>query len=198
VTQEETAMKIVAMAAMTVAVMTGAMATNARAFDVKVDQKVAVCMAPGAGLTRTVMAEAITSRMFKKIGLIIKWHATHCPSQGIQITLQFDTPTTQKPGALGYAVLNEGTRIVVFYDRILALYNDRSLPLVLAHVLTHEITHVLEGISRHSDSGLMKAFWSREDINGMGIRPMEFSDEDITLIYNGLAYPSNMLTAAAH
>jgi hypothetical protein len=28
---------------------------------------------------------------------------------------------------------------------------------VLAHVLVHEITHILQGIDRHSESGVMKS-----------------------------------------
>ena len=38
---------------------------------------------------------------------------------------------------------------------------------VLGHVLAHQVTHVLQGIARHSAEGLMAALWSTEDVRRM-------------------------------
>jgi len=38
---------------------------------------------------------------------------------------------------------------------------------VLAHVLVHEVTHILQGIPRHSESGVMKAQWDSNDFAQM-------------------------------
>jgi hypothetical protein len=54
-------------------------------------------------------------------------------------------------------------------------------------VLAHEITHILQGISRHSASGVMKARWTINDFAGMSIHPLRFEEEDVDLIYEGLA-----------
>jgi hypothetical protein len=58
--------------------------------------------------------------------------------------------------------------------------------IVLGYVLVHEITHILEGISRHSESGLMKAHWDKADFFYMRGNALRFAQEDIKLIYLGL------------
>ena len=57
---------------------------------------------------------------------------------------------------------------------------------MLAHVLAHEITHILQGIKRHSKTGVMKAKWSYEDIRKMTWKPLPFAEEDIRLIHLGM------------
>ena len=66
-------------------------------------------------------------------------------------------------------------------------YRKPQLPIVLGHVLVHEITHILQGIQRHSASGVMKAYWDREDCGQMTWKPLRFEPEDVDLIYVGLA-----------
>jgi hypothetical protein len=60
------------------------------------------------------------------------------------------------------------------------------VPPLLAHVMAHEIAHVLQGISRHSTSGLMKAHWDKTDMRDLSWKPMPFAEEDIVLIYLGV------------
>ncbi|MCX6629969.1 MAG: hypothetical protein NTW28_20320 [Candidatus Solibacter sp.] len=55
-----------------------------------------------------------------------------------------------------------------------------------AHVLVHEIAHVLQRIDRHSDSGVMKAHWSQADYEVMARKPLPLAAEDIILIRRGL------------
>ena len=90
------------------------------------------------------------------------------------------------PGALAYALPYEGVHIRVFYDRV-----ERVVPgltaVVLAHVLVHETTHILEGIYRHSDSGVMKAAWTKQDHLQMQVEALSFAPEDVKLIRLGLA-----------
>jgi hypothetical protein len=50
-----------------------------------------------------------------------------------------------------------------------------------------KITHILEGVTRHSAYGVMKARWVIEDYSQMQLKSLEFADEDIDLIYRGLA-----------
>jgi hypothetical protein len=71
----------------------------------------------------------------------------------------------------------------------------------VAHVLVHEITHVIEGVTRHSASGIMKARWDTRDYFDMRRRPHAFAQEDVSLIYDGLKIPrvasAAMLTSVA-
>jgi hypothetical protein len=58
---------------------------------------------------------------------------------------------------------------------------------VLGHVLVHEITHILQGIDRHSETGVMKARWTAQDYSKMTWEPLPFTPEDIDLIQRGLS-----------
>jgi hypothetical protein len=71
----------------------------------------------------------------------------------------------------------------------------------MAHVLVHEITHMLEGTCRHSATGIMKAHWDYRDYCEMRGRPLLLAQEDVDLIYNGLkaprVAPAGVVTRAA-
>ena len=58
--------------------------------------------------------------------------------------------------------------------------------ILLAHVLVHEIAHILEGVNTHSESGIMKALWSDEDLFEMMKKPLTFTASDIRIIRFGL------------
>ena len=88
--------------------------------------------------------------------------------------------------SLAYALPYEGTHIVVFQDRILRMRGVHSVPRLLAHVMAHEITHILEGIGRHSGEGVMKAHWTKDDFVAMARKPLEFAKDDVELIQAGL------------
>jgi len=77
--------------------------------------------------------------------------------------------------------------IVIFYDRVQQAAHPDLIPCLLAHVLVHEITHILQGFSRHSDQGVMKASWDGSDYSAMAWKPLAFAREDIDLIHLGLA-----------
>ena len=53
--------------------------------------------------------------------------------------------------------------------------------------MVHEIAHLLQGIQRHSDTGIMKARWKADDLGGMRKAPLPFIQQDVDLIYSGLA-----------
>jgi hypothetical protein len=74
---------------------------------------------------------------------------------------------------------------VVFYDRV--QQSDPNLVThVLAYTFVHEITHILEGITRHSKHGIMKAHWDTEDRFQIVLGYLDFAPEDFDLIYRGL------------
>ena len=102
------------------------------------------------------------------------------------VDLATDTPKQLRPGALGFALPYEGTHITVFYDRVLQTVDSKMVPAVLAHVLVHEITHILEGCDWHTSAGIMKASWTRADYKQMARQPLSFTGEDLQLIQFGL------------
>ena len=108
-----------------------------------------------------------------------------------------DTSRELKPGALAFARPYEGVHIDVFYDRVRAATEPELTPNVLAHVLVHEITHILQGTCRHSDTGVMKARWNHEDYMEMRLNPLSFTEEDVQLIRAGLAGRTNAGTLVA-
>jgi hypothetical protein len=89
--------------------------------------------------------------------------------------------------AMPYA--DSGIRIVIFYDRVDPLLRGHNAPAatILGYVLAHEIAHVLQGVARHSETGIMRARWTDNDFKQMGIRVLMFTAEDIQLIRRHLA-----------
>jgi hypothetical protein len=43
---------------------------------------------------------------------------------------------------------------------------------------------MIEGMDRHSETGLMKAHWSKKEIEEMCFRPLSLAPEDVQLIHN--------------
>jgi hypothetical protein len=150
-----------------------------------VDQHVTVCMA-NMDIRLENRTKEVASDIFAGIGVKILWHSPrNCPAGAILITLSNDTPASLFPGALAYALPYERTHIVVFYDRVKSKSKPGSTSCLLGHVLAHEVTHILQGLARHSESGLMKAQWTGADYQQMTWEPLQFTDDDVTLIHSG-------------
>lgn len=153
-------------------------------------QKVTVYVQNDADVSDPVTnrAEELAASMFATIDVKIEWRngepSASSSRQAIAIRLARNTPKTEKPGALAYAKPCEGVHIVVFWDRMEVGLIPTEL---LAHVMVHEITHILEGISRHSESGIMRAQWTEDDHKMMKKHPLSFAPEDVGLIHRGLA-----------
>jgi hypothetical protein len=136
-------------------------------------------------------AKGVTSLIFADAGVRIKWRCgepdrweTPMP---ILINLTSHTPDELLPGALAYARVFEGVHIRIFLDRLRPGATDpRVGTFLLAHVMAHEITHILEGTDRHSGVGVMKCRWSSAEINRMTVKPLLLAPEDVKLIHHGL------------
>jgi hypothetical protein len=157
----------------------------------KTNDSVPVCIERGAYSREIDPATMMASRMFGAIGVKIEWHDDRrfCATPGAQtiaISFSHQTPADRLPGALAYALPYEGVHIEVFYDRIEQGYPPDIRPALLAHVLVHEITHILEGVSQHSDRGIMKAHWDAGDRAGMLRIPLSFAPQDVVMIHEGL------------
>ena len=174
-------MKIRSVAVMAVMIGTSVLA-NAVPAD---ERKVMVCMAPMADIRLEKRTKAVSSGIFAEIGVKIQWRGlSNCPTEGILITFSNETPASVMPGALAYALPHEGRHIVVFFDRVTK--KPGYVSILLGHVIAHEVTHILQGMVRHSESGVMKANWTGADYQQMSREPLQFTDHDVLLIYLGL------------
>jgi hypothetical protein len=140
------------------------------------------------------IAEGISSRMLGTAGVAVQWrfgesrsHDDIAADRTIIVNFEMQAPPGSDPASLSYALPYEGVHIVVFYDRIQGLSRYPNLRrTILAHVLTHEIVHMLQGIGRHSKAGVMKAHWDGRDYLDMTWRTLPFTSEDVELIRSGL------------
>jgi hypothetical protein len=145
---------------------------------------------------------ALASAIFDRIGVRLIWHRGELPvakSAGRTDTSRpvFGIRTVDHrlesaaPGALASAriVGSSGTEIVAYKDRLQRFLADSgSLSReAAAYVLAHELAHVMQGVARHSDSGIMKAIWSSKDCDAMASHQLAFTRLDIELIHQGLA-----------
>jgi hypothetical protein len=157
---------------------------------------VVVCLKNTGAVTLPVLdlARITASRVFATIDVQIKWHDGDQPSAGTSaaaiIAGQIDTHVAGEshPGALAYALPYQtaGTRIHVFIERMPPLGQGRSNGVFLGYVLAHEIGHVLQGFSSHSNAGVMKAQWDGNDIQRMLSYSLSFSEADVMMIHTGL------------
>jgi hypothetical protein len=142
-------------------------------------------------------AKKTAKEMSRRIGVSIDWRAGELPRDlpgrhaAIEIQVISDPSEDHLPDALAYVELSRRSpRIFVLANRLKTRIHPGLAPAVLAHVLVHESTHVLQGGGRHSETGVMKARWESVDHAQMAFRPLEFTQLDIDLIHARLAAPA--------
>ena len=153
-----------------------------------------ICMGLGFDVQPLFKAQKLASTMFTGIGIRTDWRTRGdaCSQRGpIIVNLLYDSAPSDHPDAWGYAMPYEGAHVVIFWDRIQRKMPPTKAPILLAHVLVHEITHILEGVGRHSKSGIMKAKWDENDLFQMFKKPLGFDTRDLELIRRGVAARSS-------
>jgi hypothetical protein len=173
------------------------------------DSTVAVCVPEGTNYpgVNLYWAKKVASTMFAHAGVHIRWQAgqpeSHQSQPLIVLSLTSSTPENFPPNIFAYAQVFEGVHIRIFVDHVVErAHRLTSLGTsLLAHVMVHEITHMLQGVNRHSQEGIMKATWTHAEIQRMVVAPLSFAPEDIRLIHAGLAEklraPKPLLNAAS-
>ncbi|HEY7333961.1 MAG TPA: hypothetical protein VH639_03690 [Bryobacteraceae bacterium] len=158
---------------------------------------VTVCLGRAADGLPDDMVRNEASRIFSAIPVRIVWQSEDAceVNDAIRVHLRGQTPSTLMPGALAFARPYQGTYIEIFYDRVraMALPDDRRR--LLAYVLVHEITHILQGACRHSEAGIMKANWRDHDFAEMRYGDLKFTAEDVRLVQEGLKTRAQRLEA---
>jgi hypothetical protein len=128
--------------------------------------------------------------MIAKAGVQIIWHSGRPEAKrgGMPILIDIVPNTTKRlhGNAIAYSQPFEGVHITILWDRLRGAPDSAVMTGLLAHVLVHEITHILQRMNHHSREGIMKANWTREDILQMLQKPLSFDPEDVRLIHLGL------------
>jgi hypothetical protein len=105
---------------------------------------------------------------------------------------------TDQRTPLGFSFLNvvNGTPFLatVYPDRVksTALTSNTTFGTLLGRVVAHEIGHLLLNRNMHAAAGLMKAHWTRDDLNN---KDWSFADDEVATI-QAAAERRNMRPAA--
>lgn len=139
-------------------------------------------------------ARAIVTRMYRQIGVRIVWRDGEPKpgaAQAARHTVQIRYGSVPKGAHVlaAAAPFGVGVRTVtVDYPRIRAVAGRTEREqAILAHVLAHEIGHILQGTDWHADTGVMKANWRSADYESMQRGPLAFTTDDVQLIHRGIA-----------
>jgi hypothetical protein len=137
------------------------------------------------------IAQATASRAFEQIGVELKWgsvkNADVSKDDPLVITILDEAPANLAAGALADALPFERVHIRIFYGRVAGLIPLRNqAPVVLGHVMTHEIAHMLQEVDYHAKTGIQKARWSDDDFSAMLRGGLGFEEFDKILIRRGI------------
>ena len=152
------------------------------------EQKVTVRIQDSSVVPNPVWSQArnMAIKIFSTANVRIDWRTdAKKPGEGAIVVRMVAAPVDSLPGALASTQVYDGVHITVFWDRIEHPARPASMGVILAHVLVHEITHILQRIDRHSESGIMKAAWVNQDYRDMAWKPLSFTPRDIVLICLG-------------
>ena len=171
----------------------------------QIEETVTVFLSNTAIVPSQIMfvSQSLAARMFVSAGVRIVWRSgwpanlRSSRDRTIVVKLTNNTPANYLPGVPAYALPYQGEQITVFYDRVEQTVFPSAVPTLLAHLLVHEITHILQGIARHSESGVMKPHWDRNDYMAMEKKPLPFTEKDVDLIHRGFALGAGALVASA-
>jgi hypothetical protein len=146
-----------------------------------------------------MVAQRTATDLLEPAGVRLVWHGGTARAEALGPNVlqlrfiptapaEFCTREQKHALAVSRPFASDGTPILLFDDRIsefTASARDRA-PFVLGHIMAHVIGHMLEGISRHSASGLMRACWTPTDVFFMTRAGLPFAEEDRTLIRLGM------------
>jgi hypothetical protein len=144
-------------------------------------------------------AERELARVYDAIGVRVEWdHAAHHADEGAALHVILvaheagDLRRTRDSVMAATLWTARGTPVVyVFYRRVEAeaARYAVSVALVLACALSHELGHVLMPERGHSQEGLMRACWGRDDFHRADQGQLRFSADEAARIRTRLFAP---------
>ena len=167
-------------------------AAPANGRDVKTAKEAMIVCGDFGGLEGPGVAvgQGVAAQILHKAGISLQWRSSNkaCtgPGGGLIVSTSVATPVGKSPGVMASASVFEGRHVVVFADRLQKTFRRDQVGVVLGHVLAHEIVHLLQGLDRHSEQGLMKAKWELSDYDEMRRKPMDLPEQDLDFIQDGM------------
>ena len=142
--------------------------------------------------TTVFRATRQASRVFAKIGTTVRFHNSRTNKKagaGLELDMYIGmgAPAGMNSAALALShPFRQDGRIEVFYSRIQEYKPVECRDVVIAYILAHEITHVLEGMQHHAPTGVMKEKWDRADLKKIQAAKLEFDPSDVDFIRAGI------------
>lgn len=159
-----------------------------------------------AGVSEKLLshAEEETTYLLKRAGAQVEWIDCAVPGRDAEaavlsqpapcgaplnsreLALSIDARPANKrfdSDAAGYSQVSartgQGSYAGIFYDRVTdaAMRSGASVSDILGGVAAHEIGHLLLGLRSHSEAGIMRASWSRDDLRLLSQRQLRFTAE---------------------
>lgn len=137
-------------------------------------------------------------RTFAPVGIRISWvdgkpKNIGPPAAPVVVYVQFIRRSFQyhRPGVLADATpFAPGVKtITVICERVQAITNSHDrVPRIVAHILAHEIGHVLLATDQHDEIGLMKGTWDREEFDAMKTNSLGLTSSDLELVRERLKW----------
>jgi len=171
-------MKVIALGLLTAAAVCGGTSASGRVVVARIRR------VEPRDFVMVLSAQTMASSILAHAGVRLEWDKRLAGAETIEMEMDAQAEPRFAPFTMAYArPFADGTetRIHIFRDRV---HGPGWLPgrIMLAYVIAHEIVHVLEGVDRHSDQGVMKARWNAEDYLAMLHRRLSFSEEDLRWI----------------
>jgi len=119
-------------------------------------------------------AEASCQQIYRAAGIRLTWINSvedvtwEGPDVVFRAVILPQAPPSRALAAFGTA-LRERQELLLYHDRIVRFAKIVDLPMqsMLSVALVHEIGHLLLDSDDHTSSGIMRAEWDREDLNGI-------------------------------
>jgi hypothetical protein len=152
------------------------------------DRVVVACLQSGTFVMGGVLqsGEHEAAQIFSSIGIQLRWSCAEPAGTTISIRLAGRVPKQFRKETLAYALpfARQGVRITVFYHRLEPIFEEHQgyAGSIFGNVLAHEIAHVLERVDSHSETGIMRRRWDRNDFVSMKFNAFRFAAEDAQTI----------------
>jgi hypothetical protein len=132
----------------------------------------------------------LATRMFADVGIHIVWSSSDKRADAqIHISIvdwQANVAPDQLANVKPFASHPKPVVILWKHVRAAATSLPGLAPRLLAHVMVHEVTHVLQGSNAHSATGIMKARWTPEDCLEMLHGALKFASYDVIALKGGM------------
>ena len=151
-------------------------------------------------------AEVTASRIFRLAGLVVTWvvcspaldttsESISCSEAEFPSHLQvriMSQPRNATSATFGIAYLaadGTGCYSDVFFSRIIHWQSSSSQNIgpILGHVMAHEIAHLLLGLNTHSQFGIMRSQWQKEELRKAAQGELLFTAEESQLMRQRLS-----------